>query len=178
MEIFIKGYFEKTIPSSEICAVASYVIIIFHELAHYTRIYLYNLTGIEQCRKSFELLKKGEIGDYFETLLFGEKINVINLIQALYLLDENNYNDTYESFRKGFEKIKIDIENKTAKINLNKTQSLIVNLNLSVNKSEKSDFSKDFPIRTGNNYFIIGNMNDKGGRPVDLKKLLAGIGFE
>ena len=178
LEIFIKGYFEKTTPPSDICAVASYVIIIFHELAHYTRMYLYNLTGDEIYRKSIGPRENDEIGNYFETLLFGEKSDVINLIQAIYILDEKNYDDTYESFKEGFKQIKTDIENKTAKIKLNNTQSIINKLNLFVSASEKNDFSKKFSIRTGNNYFIIGNMNDKGGRPVDLQKLFAGTAFE
>ena len=178
LEIFIKGHFENTIPPSDICAVASYVIIIFHEFAHYMRLYLFNLTRDETYRSSINLCENDDIGDYLETLLFGDKINFINLIQAIYILDENNYNDTYNSFKEGFEKIKNKNKNKTAKINLKNLKTLINRLNLNINESEKIEPSQNFSVKTGNSYFIIGNYNDKIGRPVDLKKIFKGTSFE
>lgn len=178
LEIFIKGYFENTIPRSDICAVASYIIIIFHEFAHYMRLYLYHLTRDETYRRSINLGENDEIGDYLETLLFGDKINFINLIQAIYILDENNYNDTYNSFKEGFEKIKNEIKKKTFKINLNNLKTLRKELNLYVSESEIIDPSRDFSVKNGNNYFIIGNYNDKIGRPVDIKNIFKGTAFE
>ena len=178
LEVFVKGYFEMSDSPSDICAVASYVIIIFHEFAHYTRIYLYNLTGDKIYRKSKGLCEQDEIGDYFEKLLFGEKSDIINLIQAIYLLDENNYNNNYELFAEGYQKIKNDVKNKTAKVNIKNTPGIIKNLKLSVSQLGEIDFSKDFPVRTGNHNFIIGNYNDKGGRSADLNKIFAGTAFE
>ena len=174
LDVFIKSYFEIANHSSDICAVASYVIIILHEFAHYTRLYILNLTQDETYRNSRELCEENEIGDYLETLLFGEKMNVINLIQAIYILDENNYKNSYTIFKKEFEKIKADSNKKNNKINLKGVKGFIKKLNLNISEYEKKEPTKDFSIKTGNTYFIIGNYNDKCGRPVDLNEIFKG----
>ena len=46
LDVYIKNYFEKNDNvEQDICAMASFIIIIFHEFAHYTRIYIFKKTG-------------------------------------------------------------------------------------------------------------------------------------
>ena len=47
-----------------------------------------------------------EGGYYIEYALFGRMLESINLQQALYILNENNYNKTYLEFQEGFNNIK------------------------------------------------------------------------
>jgi len=53
-----------------------------------------------------------EGGETIEKLLFGRTINNLNFLEILYILDERNYQKSYEEFRKGFLDIsKISDEN-------------------------------------------------------------------
>ena len=100
LDVYIKNYFEKNDNvEQDICAMASFIIIIFIELAHYIRIYIFKKTGNPKYRKYMGLDQNSEIGEYFETLLFGKVIFGINLYQAVYLLNENNYNYSYNLFK-------------------------------------------------------------------------------
>ena len=47
-----------------------------------------------------------EGGSYIEYTLYGRRLESINMEQALYILNENNYNKTYLEFQEGFNNIK------------------------------------------------------------------------
>lgn len=81
-----------------------------HETGHNffsIRFYMENCqTTIVTPRKNS--LEFSEGGSYVELALFGRILEEINLEQALYILNEKNYNKTYLQFQEGFNKIKID----------------------------------------------------------------------
>ena len=79
---------------SEILKTAIIIEIIFHEINHkiYSLYFCFSNNSIpfETPRKK-EMLDKGESEYYIEILLFGRVIENLNLVEALYLLNENNY---------------------------------------------------------------------------------------
>ena len=69
LNVYIKNFFEENDNiESEICAIASIIIIIIHEFANYLRLFIYKLTGDLKYKKSIELCEGGEIGDHLEML--------------------------------------------------------------------------------------------------------------
>ena len=101
LDVFIKGYFDSgNLDESEICVMSSLIVIIFHEFLHYLIIYIYKKTGDLKYRKSIDLCQFNVIGYYFETLLFGKVIKYINFVQALYILNEKNYDKNHKIFKK------------------------------------------------------------------------------
>ena len=73
-----------------------YIICEFHQvLGHYIREYLNLLTLMD-----YES-PRGETGNYIQNLLFDNKIS-LNLYELIFILDSNNYNVDYNTFRKNF----------------------------------------------------------------------------
>ena len=124
------------------------IVISSHEIVYnFVNIYFY----MENSRKSIQTPRKNNLDiseeRYFiEIALYGRKLETINLKQALYVLNENNYNKTYLEFQEGFNLLKEeDLTNNgifkqlSEKIDLNN-----INLNNKVNsfislKSQSQD---------------------------------------
>ena len=124
LDVYIKSYFNNNNSyESEICAISYYIIVILHEFINYLRIYIYKTTGNTRYRQSFDLCKCKDTGDYFEAFLFGKVVQHINLLQAIYILDENNYNKKYHQFAQEF--LKCGNEN-DSKIIMDKFKYLFV----------------------------------------------------
>ena len=164
LDVFIKSYFDSSnLYESEVCVIASYIIIIFHEFSHYTRIYIYKTTGDSKYRKSIDLCQYKDIGEYFETLLFGKILLNINLLQALYILNEKNYSKNYETFKEEFLKCEGDDNIKIIYENLKEISSLLKSLNININLSNIKTPNTYFHIKSKSNYFVLGMNNDKKG---------------
>ena len=104
LKIYIKNYYEsKDTLECEICVFAAFIILIFHELGHYIRIYIFKITKEQQYKTSIDLCKEDEIGVYLEKLLFGDNINLITFYQAMFLFNLNNYEMNYKEFSKNFQ---------------------------------------------------------------------------
>jgi hypothetical protein len=180
LNVYVKNYFEQNDNiESEICAITSLIIVIMHELAHYIRIYIYQITGDIKYRKSIDLCSCDEIGDYLETLLFGNTLFRINLFQAIFILNENNYNkfNFKEEFNK-LEKCKHIIEMENFKENFESAKIFLKKLNIDIKKSEIKKPSNLFTFKSEKNFFVIGYNNDKGGRSKNINTIFKGTPFE
>ena len=179
LDVYIKSYFDSSqLYESEICALASFVIILLHEFAHYIRIYIYKKTGNTKYRKSIDLCNFKDIGEYLETLLFGKVVHYINLFQALYILDENNYAKNYVTFKKEFMECENSQNVKTIKESFNKMNTFLKRLNIKANVSNIENPNAFFNIKGRSNVFRLGFNNDKKGRPIDPNELFKGTAFE
>ncbi len=112
-------------------------------------------------------------------ILFGNSIICINFFQAIFVLNDNNYDNL--SFKEEFQKLGQckninNIENITN--NLLFAKNFLIKLKIYVNESEIKNPSKFFNIKTGNNLFILNHNNDKKGRPVEINKIFKGTAFE
>ena len=177
LNIYIKGYFEgKDDLNSEICSSSAYIILIFHELAHYIRIYIYKKTKNEEYKKSIDLCEENEIGVHLEVLLFGDSVKCINFNQALFLLNIDNYKQTYNTFCENFKNLGIkDFKNYE---DLDKAKIFLKNIGLEVNKIEINKPPTVFQIKGEGSNLMLGLNRDKTGRSVDLKEIFEGTGFE
>ena len=178
LNIYIKNYFEGNDDiESEICISSAFIILIFHELAHYTRIYIYKITGDKDYRKSIDICGKNEVGVYLEKKLFGEEIHSINFYQAIFLLNQVNYNLSYIEFSKNFQDLKNN-HKKDYNINLNTCKEFLNLIGLTVKKLRISNLSNSFNIKSTKNILFLGTNNDKRGREVNIEEIFKETGFE
>ena len=178
LNIYIKNYFEGNDDiESEICISSAFIILIFHELAHYTRIYIYKITGDKDYRKSIDICGKNEVGVYFEKKLFGEEIHSINFYQAIFLLNQVNYNLSYIEFSKNFQDLKNN-HKKDYNNNLNACKEFLNLIGLTVKKLRISNLSNSFNIKSTKNILFLGTNNDKRGREVNIEEIFKETGFE
>ena len=59
-----------------------------------------------------EIKEEGEGGSEIEILLFGKKVEKINLKETLYILNEENYKKSIIKFKEDFQKLNSEKENK------------------------------------------------------------------
>ena len=94
---------------SLILKTAIIIVIIIHEIGHkiYALYYFFNNNNISllTSRKNENL--EGESGKYIEILLFGKIIKTINVFEAQYILNENNYNKSLFDFTIGFNELMV-----------------------------------------------------------------------
>jgi len=177
LNVYIKGYFEgEDNKNSEICASSAYIILIFYELIHYIRIYIYKRTGKEEYRK-------GEICFNFEKLFFGKIIASINFYQAIFLLNINNYELPYSKFSEIFKKLDdIFDENQSHDNNyindLNNAKMFLEILEINFKDEEINGKQIKFPIKSNEGSLHLGINNDKTGRPVIIEEILKGTSLE
>jgi len=82
----------------------SLIKVFLHELNHefYNFYYFHSNGSIPLSTPRKKNIEEREGGRYFEFLLFGQKLKTINLIQAIYLLNEKNYEKSLSDFRQDF----------------------------------------------------------------------------
>ena len=107
LDIFLKvnfSYNNDDKIEKEICVFAAFIVILIHELAHFIRIYIYKRLHIEAYEKSFifDENEEPEIGKFIERKLFGREIGKINIIEAIYILNINNYFKNVDDFLNEF----------------------------------------------------------------------------
>ena len=178
LNIYIKNYFEGNDDiESEICVSAAFIILIFHEIAHYIRIYIYKITGDKEYRKSIDICGENEVGVYLEKKLFGEEILSINFYQAIFLLNEVNYNVSYIEFSQNFQNLKNN-HKKDYNKDLTACKEFLNSIGLTIKKLDISNLSNAFNIKSSKNILFLGTNNDKRGREVNLEEIFKGTGFE
>ena len=108
--IYIKSNFENNDDTIEvqICFYVAYIIILIHEISHFIRLYIYKYTGKKEYENSFDFDDETntDIGFFIEKNLFGRVVGEINLLEAFYLLDIDNYYKDINIFLKNFSKLK------------------------------------------------------------------------
>ena len=103
--------------------IGCFIYIFYKEfLGHFLLHYLDILTKIEYNSPFSTIDNKLESGRFIEDKLFGKSIKIFSFCRLLYILDINNYNRNFNTFRSNFEKLK---ENSI--INLSKAFLNLVN---------------------------------------------------
>ena len=163
LDIFIKVNFihNNDVIESEICIFAAFIVILIHELANFIIIYIFKHLGIKEYEKSFffEENEEPEIGRFIEEKLFGRVIEEMNLIEALYILNINNfYRKNPEHFLNEFINLKkkktIDKLEDSVKNFLNSVD-IILNQKINLNGKNK------LILKGSRNCLNIGINNDK-----------------
>ena len=87
---------------------ASFIKVFLRELYHefYNFYYFHSNGSIPFSSPRKDDFKEREGGRYFEILLFGKKLLTINLIQAIYILNEKNYEKSLSNFKGDFLSLK------------------------------------------------------------------------
>ena len=99
-------------------------------------------------------------------------------MQAIYILDENNYNKKYNQFAEGFLKWGNENVSKIIKDRFKEIIPLLKNLNIKSSTSKMEMNNETFNIKEQFNYFVLGVNNDKKERPIDNKELFKNTPFE
>ena len=179
ISVYIKNFFEGNDNiESEICVSAAFIILIFHELVHYIRIYIYKITGDTKYRKSIDICSEEDVGILLEKLLFGDEILSINSYQAIFLLNKVKYNFSYSEFRENFQNLRKKNNNKDYKKDLDECGEFLKSIGLTVKKLDEKNMSSNFNIKSNKNIFFLGINNDKRGREVNYEEIFKGTGFE
>ena len=127
-----------------------------HEINHdMYNIYYYHSNGIISLKTPRKMIKNKELresGREIETIMFGSEVASINIKQALYILNENNYNKGIIDFQKGFIELNdqdLDIEGEFKDFN-------------QIKNSQFFNSPVDFSISTSasNELFAIGAISD------------------
>ena len=150
----------KDISSNEICVFAAFIIILFHELANFISVYILKHLKVVEFDNSlyFKKNENTDIGRIIEIKLFGRVIEKMNVIEAIYILNINNYlKNNVEDFLKGFMNLKnekkIFIDDNVKQF-LNEINIYNVNFDL-------TDIKNIFFVKGNSNRFNIGVNNDK-----------------
>ena len=88
----------------------SIIVINFHEINHnFHNYYFYSKNGEESFITPRKVnMKEREGGKNMERILFGCVLNSLNYKQALYIMNENNYNKSLKEYQADFMKLKME----------------------------------------------------------------------
>ncbi len=174
LNIYIKNNFENNEDKIEVetCVFAAYIIILIHEIANFIRLYILKYLDKKEY-KSFEFDNiKNDIGYFMEINLFGKILEKINVLEAIYIFNIDNYLQDKEDFLKGF-------------INLEKNNNQILDVNQinenvkiflknieieGLDKLTKLERYSELKIKGIENCLIIGKNNDKLYFPERIKE--------
>ena len=164
LNISIKGNYRignKDELETEICIFAAYIVILIHELAHYIRIYIFKHLGLKEYEESFyfEKNKKPEIGRFIEKKLFGRIVEKMNVLEALYILDIDNYlKKNNEDFTNGF----IEIQNKEIYEKVEtKAEEFLKNVGINLASVKNININSEMILKGESDCLNIGVNNDK-----------------
>ena len=144
-KLFLSGFMTGEIIKSGI-----------HEINHdMYNIYYYHSNGIISLKKPRKMINNNELresGREIEILMFGSQLTSINIKQALYILNEKNYDKGIIEFQKGFIKLNdcdLDIKGEFADFN-------------QIKNSQFFNTPADFSISTSasNELFTIESISD------------------
>ena len=176
LNISIKDNFSgnKDISSNEICVFASFIVILIHELAHFTRIYIHKHLKVPEYDDSFDFEKDEipEIGRFIEKKLFGRVIEKMNVLEAIYIINIDNYSKSdEEEFLKGF----IDLKNKKT-INIeDSAKKFLKRVNIINFNFELSEVNNEFTVKGNSNCLNIGINNDKCANLKEIERVQKSI---
>ena len=142
----------------------------FHELNHnFYNMFYYHKNGIiplNTPRKDGQ--KKREGGREMEILLFGRKVHKLNLKEALYILNEENYKKSIIKFKKIFQKLNFKKENINDIINKEEFKNYVLPDDVLKEKSKliyiQLEQDSDYP------YINTSDDNDVLGRGINFNK--------
>ena len=173
LNISLKGNYSKNNKDefeNEICVFASFIVILIHELAHFIRMYIYKHLKIAEYESSFyyEKDEKPEIGRFIEKKIFGRVIEKMNLLEAFYILDIDNYlSKNIEEFKKGFMNIKT-VEIKDINTNVKK---FLESVDIEVKNIKILEVKNEFTIKGNPNLLNIGKNNDKRANLKEIERV-------
>jgi len=150
----------KDISLNEICVFASFIIILIHELANFFSTYIFKHLKVVEYVNSFNFEKneKGDIGRIIEIKLFGRVIEKMNVIEAIYILNVDNYmKNNVEDFLEGF----LNLKNEKKIIIDDKVKQFLNEVNIYNVNTELTDFKNIFIVKGNSNSLNIGVNNDK-----------------
>ena len=141
----------------------------YHELNHnfYNNNFFQSNGSIPLSTPRKANIKEREGGKYFELLLFKQKLHTMNLIQAMYILNEKNYEKSLDDFTKGFispTKEDLDISGEYSDLNAELSKLKINNENfedyiIRTDDDEEMDL-KDYKINVDVDDDILGFPRD------------------
>lgn len=128
---------------------------------------------MENCRISVETPRKKSLvsddcegGKYIEYALFGKTLEMINLNEALYILNENNYKKSFLEFQYGFN----NIEEKNLKVEgVFKNLCKGIQLNKNFITYAKSIYLVEHSSHVKEKKILCRNLNDIIGRASPMK---------
>ena len=129
---------------------ASLIKVFLHELNHdFYNFYYYHSNGsVSLTTPRKKNIKEREGGKYFEGILFNQILKKMNLKQAIYILNENNYTKSYFDFNKGFQSLKdsdLIIQGEFSELNQEISKLFKPNQNLSEYIIQTDDDEDDDP---------------------------------
>ncbi len=102
-----------SIDHGNLLHIALVIVSSFHEINHSIRIILFfKKNGNFEIRTPNLNISGNEInegGNQLEFLLFGKVIDSLNIIESLFILNENNYKQSLKEFRNNFKRIKEEV---------------------------------------------------------------------
>jgi hypothetical protein len=120
-----------------------FIYIEFNEiLGDYLRTILSKITTINYISQRTCISEKSELGECIEFLLFKQRISNFSLIQLIYLLNVNNYNVNFRTFRKKFQNISNYIPT-----NIYKDILLEINIKLTLSNIKKEQSLNAYLIK-------------------------------
>lgn len=148
---------------------SSFMKTFYHELNHnfYNNNFFQSNGSIPLSTPRKANIKEREGGKYFELLLFKQKLHTMNLIQAMYILNEKNYEKSLDDFTKGFispTKEDLDISGEYSDLNAELSKLKINNENfedyiIRTDDDEEMDL-KDYKINVDVDDDILGFPRD------------------
>ena len=150
-----------------------FIYIFHHEFfGHYLVLYLEILTKNKYNSLFLNVENKKESGRFIEEKLFGKRMNTLNLIQLLYILDIDNYKKNYKTFNLNFQNSnKFDISK-----NLYNMFKSHFGIELNFNNVEKFDTFNLVDKNFGkNNDLLIMTPTFNGCRPLDDIEFLCSL---
>ena len=162
LNITLKDNFtgNKDISLNEICVFESFIIILIHELANFFSAYIFKHLKVVEYGNSFNFEKneKADIGRILERKLFGRVIEKMNVIEAIYILNINNYmKNNAEDFLEGF----MNLKNEKKKIIDDKVKQFLNEVNIYNVNTELTDIKNIFIVKGNSNSLNIGVNKDK-----------------
>ena len=174
LNIYIKDDYdteEKDEIEIEICVFATFIIILIHQLANFMRVYIIRHLGLKKYEESFfyEVNDEPQIGTYIEMKLFGRVVEKIKIVEALYILNIDNYlKKNVDNFLNDFISLKKIKQIKNIDKNTQDfLKSVDININDKITLNEKSELA----IKSSNKDLYIGANNDKGQSKREMDKV-------
>ena len=174
LNIYIKDYYdteEKDELEIEICIFATFIIVLIHELAIFISIYIFKHLGLKEYKESFyyEENDEAEIGRFIDEKLFGREIEKLKIIEALYILNIDNYltkND--DKFLNDFVSLKGIRHIKNIK---KSSQDFLKRIDINFNGKKELNEKCQLTIKNSYKNLYIGVNNDKGQCKREMDKV-------
>ena len=175
LNIYIKNNFENNEDKIEveICVFASYIIILIHEIVNFIRLYILKYLDKKEYKFfEFDDNIKTDIGYFMEINLFGKIMEKINVLEAIYIFNIDNYLQDKEDFLKGFINLEKNNNQFLDMIQINENVKIFLkNVEIEgLDKLTKLERHSELKIKGIENGLVIGKNNDKLYFPERIKE--------